>query len=199
MRIRRLLVLTLAVSLALAALGGSAYGVWRWATYPDVPDVKVASAEDAVAFMGTDDFNRMTESHRQRYAMAVVEKMRDKPLEELIAMMLKRDARRTAAAKNVRNLKGRDEIGGAMMRVFLDKFYEQPKVKRQGYLTMIAVAQQGQIGKNPERFGLPPADKLKKDWAKFMRKQPPRSQAQMGQFLIDLSKHREMMGLKEPF
>ena len=44
--------------------------------------------------------------------------------------------------------------------------------------------------RHPERFGLPSADRFKNDMGRFFSHQPPRVQAQMGQFLIDLKKQR---------
>src|SRR5687767_12814527 len=75
-------------------------GVW-WVRYPNVPNVKTVSPDEAMAFIGTDDFNRMTERHRMRYALAATERLREKPFEELVAMMLKADPSRKQIQENL--------------------------------------------------------------------------------------------------
>src|SRR5690348_13104153 len=91
-------------------------GVW-WARYPKVPDLARTDAGDAIRFIGTDDFNRMTEAHRKRYAVAAAEKLRDKSFQDLVAMSMTPDPSYRRVAENMNRLKDRDAIGGAFMRV----------------------------------------------------------------------------------
>lgn len=127
-----------------AAVVVIAAGVWGavwWARYPKVPDLARTDAVDAIRFIGTDDFNRMTEAHRKRYAIAAAEKLRDKSFQDLVAMSMTPDPSYRRIAENMNRLKDRDAIGGAYMRVFLDKFFELPRDQREAYLTMWALAE----------------------------------------------------------
>jgi hypothetical protein len=135
----RLALLALTVPVLAAAVWGA---VW-WARYPKAPDVTKADPKDAIAFLGTEDFNRLTESHRKRYVLAVAERMREKSFPDLIAMMTAAatDPSARKAAENVNKLKDREEVGGAFMRVFLDKFFELSKDQRDQYLLMWALAE----------------------------------------------------------
>jgi hypothetical protein len=188
------------VWLALVAIViGGAWGIWRWATYPKYPDLATATVEEAIAFMGDDEFNRMFEWHRRRYALGVAEKMREKPFAEIMRMMTSRAPEHEAAARNIRRLEARREIGDAFTRVFLDKFFEEPPMKQKAYLTVFAYLQQTEIAQHPERVGLPTAEEFKAGMGRFIGSQPPRVQGQMGQFLLDLRRQRELLGLPEPF
>jgi hypothetical protein len=190
-------VATRVLLIALAVV--ACWGAWRWATYPSYPDAAAVPVEESIAFMGTDGFNRMFEWHRRRYALAVAEKMRENSFADILRMILERDPQREQAGRNVRALESRREIGDAFMRVFLDKFFEEPAMKQKAYLTVFAYLQQTEIAKDPERVGLPSADEFKQGMARFISRQPPRVQGQMGQFLIDLRRQREILGLPEPY
>ena len=200
--------------LAISLLATGAWGVHRWATYPDVPDVATADLNESIAFMGTDEFNRLFARHRKAYALAIVNELEKKSFEDLVRLMMDRNGRRLGGAvRNFRDIPGREEIEDAFGRLFLNKFYEMPKLKRDMYLAMFAgferMARQrerqgGQsaqtaAGTQPDRprrrGGLPTPDRFKAEWSKFVTRQPPRVQAQTGQFLMDLRKQREMMGM----
>lgn len=198
-RLRRRVGIAAACLVACAIVGAGTWATWRWMTYPDVPDVRSAQLDQVIGFMGTDDFNRMIERHRIEYALGVVDRLRGKSFEEILLLMMKQDPRRQHIAANMRATPGNEKVTSAMLGMFFDKFYELSGPKKTLYLTTIALAQQGEIGKHPERFGLPPPNQFQGDLKGFMSRQPVRVQAQMGQFLIDLKKHRERMGLKEPF
>jgi hypothetical protein len=189
---------TLAV-LMLALAGGGGWGAWRWWKYPKAPDVKTASLEDCLHFMSTDEFNRMFESDRKRFALASMEKMRERSFGQLLMLIAKPDPDFPNRSRNLRQLEDRGEVVAVAARVFLDKFFDEPPEKQKIYLASFALLQQGEIAQHPERFGLPPPDQFKQDFGGFLAHQPPRVQGQMGQFLRSLKQQRQAMGLKEPF
>jgi hypothetical protein len=185
--------------LALAFAAGAGWGAWRWWTYPKAPNVKTASLEDCLHFMSTNEFNRMFESDRTRFALATMEKMRERSFGQLLVLIAKPDPDFPNRARNLRQMEERGEVVAAAVRVFLDKFFDEPPAKQKVYLASFALLQQGEIAQHPERFGLPPPDRFKQDFGGFLAHQPPRVQGQMGQFLRDLKQTRQSMGLKEPF
>lgn len=205
----------LAVTLTLGVLIAATWGTYRWATYPDVPDVAATDLNESIAFMGTDEFNRMFAGHRKRYAMSIVAELEKKPFEDLVRLMLERDGRKLfGAVRNFRDIPGREDIEDAFGRLFLGKFYEMPKIKRDMYLAMFVGAERmargsarpgaetgdkkadGQGGRPGRRGGTPSPDQFKAQWSKFANRQPPRVQAQTGQFLMDLRRQQEIMGVK---
>jgi len=196
---RRVLKISLATLISIVIMLASGWGIHRYFTYPNAPDVKTAKLDDAVAFMSTDEFNRMLQRDRKRYAMGVVERMREQPFKDLVSSVMKPDPTRKQMAENVKKIDGHEEIGQALYAMFLDRFYQEPPAQRTVYLMMFAGARQSEIAKHPERFGLPTPDKFKADVAKFFARQPPRVQALTGQFLIDLRRQRQMLGMKDPW
>src|ERR671916_73812 len=106
---RRVLLRVILSVLCLGALGAGAWGVVWWARYPSVPKVEKVELAEAIDFIGSDDFNRLTESHRKRYTMSVIEKLRDKPFKALVllAMGSAGTPRRRKAAENVNRLGSR--------------------------------------------------------------------------------------------
>ena len=209
----------LRVTLSVLCLGTLAAGVWGvvwWARYPSVPDVRKVGLTEAVDFIGSDEFNRMSEAHRKRYAMSVIEKLREMQFKELVSLAMGSagNPRRRKAAENVNRLSSRDdkeELGAAAMRVFLDKFYELPKNEREGYLTMWALAEKaGGMGRGRRSGGatrpttrpgprVPTAEEVEKGWSRFVSHQPPRTAAQMGQLMSDMRRKREALGVKSPW
>ena len=207
----------LRVILSVVCLAGLAAGVWGavwWARYPKTPNVAKVELTEGIDFIGSDEFNRMTEAHRKRYTMAVIEKLREKQFKDLVSLMMGSagNPKRRKAADNVNRLSSRDdkeELGAAAMRVFLDKFYELPKNERESYLTLWALAEKaGGMGRRPggttrpttrpePRF--PTAEEVEKGWSKFVSHQPPRTAAQMGQLMNDMRRKREALGVKSPW
>ena len=203
------------LGLAVLLLAAAAWGAVWWARYPRTPDVSKADPQEAMAFLGTDDFNRLTESHRKRYVLAVTERMREKSFPDLIAMMTAAatDPSARKAAENVNKLKDREEIGGAFMRVFLDKFFELPKDQRDQYLLMWALAEKlgrrpdggpatrpttGPAGDRPKRDPnrIPSPEQMEKGMANFLANQPPRTAAQMSELMNEMRKKREGLGIR---
>ena len=176
-----------------------AIGVLMWIRYPRPPDIRKLSIDQVLAYMASDDFNNLRASQRRAFAIASAEKMRQKSFGEILWMMARPDPQREKRFANLRKIPDREEIGAAYIRVFLESFYREPPVKQKVYLGSFAVLQQTEIAHHPERFGLPSADRFKNDMGRFFSHQPPRVQAQMGQFLIDLKKQRTAMGMKDPF
>ncbi len=196
---RRILRIALLAAIALVA-GGGIVGLWIWRHYPKAPDVGKVPLKDAIAFMGTGDFNRLFERHRRQFAMAIVNRLRERSFEELVTMMMDQsdiDGRKRIA-DNLRKLPGHEEIGSRMFSIFLDKFYELPALSRAVYLTTFAIAQQGEMGKHPDRRLLPSPERFMKDLSNFLTRQPPHVQAQAGQFMLDLKQQRRRLGLKDP-
>ena len=190
---------TILALLVLTFVGFSGWGIFRWWTYPTVPDVATVDLNTAINFMGSDDFNRMLEGHRLRYAMAVVDRLSQSSFGELSMMMMRWNERRAKIARNLRDIEGSDQLGSKLFAVFLDKFYAQSPAQQKAALFVIAAAQQGQINQHPAAFALPSTTEFKQDMGRFLSRQPPKVQAMCGQFLIDLKKQRDVMGLKDPF
>ena len=189
----------LLLALVLTFVTFSGLGIYRWATYPSAPDVATVDLDTAVNFMGTDDFNRLLERHRLRYAMAVVDRLSQSSFYDLSMMMMRWNDRRAKIAKNLRDIEGHDQLGSKVLAIFLEKFYAQSPAERKAALIFLAAAQQGQIAQHPQAFALPTSDQFKQDMSRFLTRQPPRTQAMFGQFLLDLKKQRDAMGLKDPF
>jgi hypothetical protein len=171
---------------------------WWWIHYPRIPDVKTMDPDAAIAYMAGDDFNRLTRADRKRFSLGVVDRMNEKRFGELLMMVFQRTGDRRRAAKNVAQLprEDRDAIADRFGQIFLDKFYQEAPAARKVYLTTFALAQQGEIGQHPERFGLPQPEQIKSQMSQFFTRQPPHTQAEMGQFLTDLRKQRESLGLR---
>ena len=148
---RRKLIRSAVLVAAMVVIAAGVWGGVWWARYPTVPDLARTDAADAIRFIGTDDFNRMTEAHRKRYAIAAAEKLRDKSFQDLVAMSMTPDPSYRRIAENMNRLKDRDAVGGAYMRVFLDKFFELPKDQREAYLTMWALAEK--LARSGQRAG----------------------------------------------
>jgi hypothetical protein len=192
---------TLLIACSLAGAGCALWAACAWHRYPKVPDVSAANVNDALAFVAGDDFNRMFQWHRRRFALATVDKLRQRSFDELVWMLLDpgNKEQRTRIARNIRMLSDHEDIHNKVLAIFLDKFYELPKFKQTTYLTTFALAQRVEMARHPQDFGLPDSDQFKQDMARFISKQPPRVQAQFGQFLLDLKRHRQFLGLKDPF
>ena len=77
--------------LILAALVLGAWGIRWWATYPRHPDLAKTPVDQAVAFVGTDDFNKMSPSRRRQYCLDVAEKLRERTFPELLSMVAARN------------------------------------------------------------------------------------------------------------
>jgi hypothetical protein len=194
------------------ALGAGVWGLAWWARYPKVPNLAKVQLTEGIDFIGSDEFNRMTEAHRKRYTMAVIEKLREKPFKDLVSLMMGSagNPKRRKAAENVNRLSSRDDkeaLGAAAMRVFLDKFYELPKGERESYLTLWALAEKaGGMGRRPggttrptTQPHFPTAEEVEKGWSRFISHQPPRTAAQMGQLMNDMRRKREALGVKSPW
>jgi len=149
--------------------------------------------------MASEDFNRMFESHRKQYALDLVEKLREKSFDELIALVLSRNPMHRELARNIRNSEFRDEVEGAVFSVMLDKFYEQPEAKRNVYLTMAVTMEGRAVSKRPGAFEIPSPDRLKKDMGGFMSKQSPSIQGKTARLLMDIRKQRKIMGMPDPW
>ena len=186
------------IPLLIVGLMAGAWGLRAWWRYPHVPDVKKVATTQAVIFMASDDFNHLTNSHRKRYVLGLIDTLRGKTFPELTAMMLSGDDRQKQAAKNIGQLTkaDREEIGSQFMQIFLDKFYEMDDKHRADCLSLMVVAGAKNGAAKAKEYGLPTADALKGELAKFITNQPPHAQAQMSQFMLDFSKQQEAMGVR---
>jgi hypothetical protein len=183
--------LAMLLILALVRLG------WWWLRYPHAPNVKEAPLADCSAFMGSSEFNRMTHRDRTRFVMGTVDKLRDKSFSEIVALSMKGDPARKAAADNVKELTKDEQkqIGSAFLDLFLTKFYEQDASKRTAYLFgMVMMQKSGAAAATAKRLGLPTPEAFKKSLAGFVTDQPPHTQAELGQFMLDLSKEQRLLG-----
>src|SRR3954465_14738972 len=119
--------------LALLILAGGVYGAVWWLRYPSAPDPNATPYADAVRYMGSDEFGQLTKRHQKRFALAVIERSRQIPFKELVAMMLSDQENRKAAAKHINGLSqaDKDEIGAAFLRVAMDNFYSQSRADQQ--------------------------------------------------------------------
>ena len=99
---------------------------------------------------------------------------------------------------NVKQSGSRDEIEAAVLRVALDKLYEEPPVKRSVYLWSLVKMQQAG-GTGTEGIGLPSPQQLQKDVTRVVTRPPPQTVAKMGQFVQDLQEQRKRMGVPNPY
>jgi hypothetical protein len=186
-------ILIVASVIAVAWLG------WWWIRYPHVPDVSKTSLDDCNAFMASDDFNRLTHRDRMRFAMATIDKLKEKSFAEIVAMGMKSGGARKASANNVKQLDKADQerIGGAFLDMFLTKFYQQDAAKRTAYLFgMVMMQKSGAAAATAKKMGLPPVEAFKSALAGFVTNLPPHTQAEMGQFMLDISKEQRLLGAR---
>ncbi|QOV88490.1 hypothetical protein [Humisphaera borealis] len=201
---------------AVALLAGGIYGGILWARYPSAPDPASGTMTEAISYMATEQFGKLTKSHRKQYTIAIAERMRTIPFKDVVNLMMTDQAGKKAAAANLKDLSKEDmqEIGGHFMQVFLDGFYTQTGTERQGYLMMFALAEKaarsaastqpsGQAATQPaggrKKFDenhLPTPDQLEKEMAKLLQTQPPKTVAQMSQLFLDMRRTRETLGMK---
>jgi hypothetical protein len=186
-------------SIVLLATAASSVVAWIALRGPRPPDISRISIDEALAYMSTDPFNALSAAQRRGFAIATAERMREISFGQILFMMARNDPGREQRFRNLQAIPDNEPVSAAYMRVFLDKFYEESPLKQKVYLTTFAGLQQTEIARHPEQFGLPGIDQFKNDMGRFFANQPPRVQAQMGQFLIDLKKQRTAMGLKDPF
>jgi hypothetical protein len=182
------------VALLLAGIG---IGAFLWMKRPKMPPV--TDAASGIRFMASDDFNKLSESQRLKYAMEVIDRMRALGYDEYLHLILAPDEQQMRLAANLRKVPGHEQFTSALFAMFLDRFWDQNPGKRSATLMLVALAQQGQFGKHPERYGLPSADQIKNEMNKFVTRQPLKTQAQCAQFMVELKRQREFMGLKDPF
>jgi hypothetical protein len=183
-----------------AAVAGGIY----WARYPKVPDLAKAPLDEAMRFTATDDFNRMAAWHRKRYLLGLVNRMHEKSFADLVSMMMSPDTDRKKQAQNMNLLSEADrkEIGGAWMRLFLDKFFDLSSTERGTYLTLFALAEKAgtshhSADKGPP--GMPTAAQIQKGMSDFLSEQPPHAAAQMDELMNEMNQKRQMLGIKGPW
>jgi hypothetical protein len=184
------------VSVLVLTVAGAVAAYWytRQAPLPAMKDVHAG-----MDFMASDAYTRMSDQQRLGYAMKVVDGLRSLSYDEYLAVISRHDERQMRMYQNLRATPGHDKVSAAIFALFLDRFWEQNPGKRAATLTAIALIQQSEFGKHPERYGLPTHQQIKSEMNKFVTNQPVRTQAQCAQFMVELKRQREMMGLKDPF
>lgn len=163
------------------------------------PDVKTSTPEELRAYIVGDEFRTLSQRDKRRLLEAYVDKLKGYTFAQMLGLATRPVNEQEKFLRAALEVDGRDEIFAPLVGIFLDKFFEQPKDVRARQMMMIALANQAQVLSNPERFGLPPIDRFREDMHRFMAQQPVKTQAQMGQFLIDLQSTRQSMGFKDPF
>ena len=189
--------------IGLIAAAGVAGGIY-WARYPKVPDLSKAPLDEAMRFTATDDFNRMAAWHRKRYLLGLVNRMHEKSFADLVSMMMGQDEDRKKQMQNMNLLSDADkkEIGSAWMRLFLDKFFDMPKMNRDTYLTLFALAEKAGKSRRPadkNAPGIPTAAQIQKGMSDFLSEQPPHAAAQMDELMNEMNQKRQMLGMKGPW
>jgi hypothetical protein len=184
---------------AVVGILATALAVWIYVTYPKAPDVAKADINDSLDFMGSEDFKRMFEFDQRKYALALVEKLREKSFDELIGMMLSRNPAHREIGRNLRDSEFRHEVEAALANVLLDEFYEQPEGKRNYYLTLaMTMEQQSGKGKTPPGgIKIPSAEKFKDSFGEFLTRQPPNVQGKAARLIMDIRRHRKAFGMPD--
>lgn len=197
-RSRKVIFASFGVCVAAAAVWAL---VW-WMRYPKVPDPATVELKQAMVFLTTEDFLRLTAADRKRYVKTVAARHNDVPLKDLVARMFDPQQRELnrAIANNLRKVPEDEQLGAPFLELFLDKFYQLTPYERQQYLTTIALGQQAQFGKEGDSrmASLRDPDRFQTEMGRFMSRTTPQLQAKMGQFMLDLKRTRNIMGLKDP-
>ncbi len=195
-KIKQILLISAAAVVSIAL----AWGIWLWATYPKAPDVASADLGESMAFMGSDEFNRMFESHRKQFFLDVINKLREKSLGELIAMGMRGEMKDQDLSKNIQGLVQDEEVQGAVLELILDKFYEQPKVQRDLFLTMAVRAEQQKGTGKPSTQPATALDpqSLERGMGQLMEKLSPQVQGKIQRMMLDLRQHRRRLGVADP-
>lgn len=197
-RQRRIIIASLGVCFSAAAVWAL---VW-WLRYPKIPDVANVELKQAMSFLTTDDFLRLTAADRKKYVKAVAARYNDVPFKDLVGRMFEPEHRELnrAIANNLRKIPEDEQLGAPFLELFLDKFYRLTPYERQQYLTTIALAQQAQFGKDGDSrlATLRDPARFQTEMSRFMSRTTPQLQAKMGQFMLDLKRTRNIMGLKDP-
>jgi len=173
------------------------WSLWLWATYPKAPDVASADLGVSMAFMGSDEFNRMFGSHRKQYFLDLINKLREKSMGELIAMGMRDEMKDPDLSKNIQRLAQDEEVQGAVLELILDKFYEQPQVQRDLFLTMAVRAEQQRKPSTQPVAALDPQG-LERGMGQLMEKMSPQVQGKIQRIMLDLRLHRRRLGIADP-
>ncbi len=196
---RKLILRIVGGTLGAAMAVALSWAIYVWATYPKVPDASQLAFNEALEYIGTDDFDRLMPWDKSAYVRVVQQRLESKTFEELIAILMNETPASRRIDDNLRKMPEYQQITGSLFQTFLTKFYEQSELKRTGYLSTLVLIEQGQKRINPGAFKLPGPDEFKREIRRFVSKQSPEVQARTGQFLIDLRKRRREMGFPDPF
>jgi hypothetical protein len=182
-----------------AAIGSAVVTVGRYDRSPDPPDVNALSLREAMQFEGSDEYGRLSAAKRRAFSEAVIDKLHALPFEEMLRIALdpanlELQRRRLA---NLRQLPNYDELHSRLAADFLEKFYELPAFKRSVYLTAFAYHQELESRLDPGRFELPGPSEFHADAVKMFAGKSPRMKAHAFQFLIDLRRQRQRLGLRD--
>ncbi len=197
-RKRRSRLWLIAVGAVLAAIvaGGCFFVHWYrvYRNYPKRPDIAAASLDEVWAFIASDEFNRMTEKDRRTYAISAMDRTADRPVPDLIAMMMNRRdmAQRKKAAENIAKLPDNEQISERLFGRFLERFYQQDKGTRLLQINAMLLAPGRDERQRDRERKSGDIDKFKADMAKFMTHQTPHTQGMFGQFMMDVRRAEEV-------
>src|SRR5438094_9737337 len=79
-------------------------GIVFWIRYPKPPDIRKLTIDQTLAYMASDDFNKLTASQRRKFAIASAEKMREKSFGEILWMLARPDPQREKRFANLRKI-----------------------------------------------------------------------------------------------
>lgn len=186
-------------AMAIAVLVGAFLGLREYINYPSAPDPAKVEFRQALEYMGGEEFNRLYQSHRKQFAMTITDRLNEMEFADLLAFAMNPANRELMrkVGENMRNVEGHEEVGARMLSLFLEKFYQLPPQQRVGHLTMLALVPEGSRGPGGgggDR-GLPSLERFKESFTRFVTRQTPRTQAMAGQFMLDLRRQREILGL----
>lgn len=176
--------------LAAATIALGTWGLWRWATYPDLPDVTAASPEELADFMIDEDFSRLNRKDQRQIAMSYVDKLGELSLREIVLRAIPPDPKRRQIFDQLREAGLDKEVMAAMHAEFLDKYWSLSQGERQAFLSFLVLADKADQAQGGRRT----VSDVRSQMAGVMGSQPPEVQGQMGQFLLELEQTRRQMG-----
>src|SRR5437016_4830940 len=106
---KRPILISVVVVLSIGVLAGGGYGIYRWRLSREKKaPIDLSSVEPEVAwdFIASDEFAQWPDWKRQKYVLAAIDKLGEKPLEELIKQAMTPDPgeRRKKIGENMKRL-----------------------------------------------------------------------------------------------
>ncbi len=174
---------------------------YRWHQRTRGPDPATANLNDITRFIASDQYRQMYQWQRRAYLDGLIARMNNESFATLAALIFHPTPETRAAIENVKKEPDADELSGSMLRAFLEKFYQQPKSKRDAYMLLMAASEKLDKAKRPAHIGIPArqdlAGGMKLEMARMMAHQTPRGMALTAQFLLDRKQSRRLFGLTD--